>query len=265
MAGHTIVTTYRDRPEQLKKFLMTLNVTEDTQLVIVNLGSQKPFKFLLERNYTNAQVDLIEVPYTGLFWKSKAINLGIYHANYDYITIMDCDVVFTNNFWLEAEKHFKDHAKVAYKCNYTSAYAAPMETNGHLTGCGLFTTQRKYLKELNGFNEEFMGWGNENPEFNTRFWNAYGDAWVFPTAVQHIDHDYDNGWRTRENEDKNSAIYERLKAEGFPKPLNPEMGIFDKYLNPVLRDIMDAEFKKQEDKEEAELMKLIEKAAQQTW
>jgi glycosyltransferase involved in cell wall biosynthesis len=86
------------RKTQLEHCLISILKQDqvDFELLVIDQNSED-FLDELRLKYSNSRVRWINVPFKGL---SKARNFGINAANYDYISLVDDDSVFTSNFHL---------------------------------------------------------------------------------------------------------------------------------------------------------------------
>ncbi len=228
--GNTILVTYRDRKKSLKTFLDTLLPLEpETELLIINLGSVEPFKDIIPED--NKSIKVIDIPYDGVFWKTKALNLGLKLARYEYVTIMDVDIKFPRDFFKDVAPLWKQYNKVGYIVSYTKALDYGDGADSTL-GCALYTTKKQYLMDIGGYNEFFIGWGLEDVECNQRFFKKYGAAHIYPIKLKHQPHKYETeGWRNPVIEKQTEDMYRNFKQDGFPKPENGDyFGDFREWL-----------------------------------
>ncbi len=270
--SNIILVAYRDRPPSLKQFLLSLDyIPDNTELHIINLGSVGLFKHLTKIITGDKQhfqdgtsiirepnITIHDIPYSGKFWKSKALNYGIANTSSDYITVLDVDAIFPRNFLKMLNTELGNHQKMSYGLRFSDAYSASDTTEGKLTGCSQFTMKREDIESIGCFNEEFIGWGNEDLEFNMRAWNAFGDTWISPWILDHNKHEYSSDWHTKADEDRNTELYERMKAAGFQAPENPEFGDFIRFYDPELMQ----KYKVEQEKEE-QIAKRVLMAEQQ--
>ncbi|MWB94511.1 glycosyltransferase [Flavobacterium sp. GA093] len=188
----TVVLTNRNRDLRIiKKCFDSLSMQSNSNfdLYLVDFGSQLDYLISLEKMlllYT--KIRLIKCPVQGQLWnKSRAINIVLKQTNNPYFLVGDIDMIFRKDFFenlqtikslykavyfqvgflgeaeSKKEKPFED-----YKINHLSSKEA--------TGITLFPT--KILKNINGYDEFYHGWGAEDTDVHIRLKNA-GQEIVF--------------------------------------------------------------------------------------
>jgi hypothetical protein len=201
---------------------------EDHEVLIVDLGSTENWRNILSRT-PKIRTTILNVPYSGKFWKTKALNYAMKSAFTEYVTFMDVDCIFPKDFFLKASQEITKHPKTSYKV-YNGAEA----TEGKIVGNSHFTMPLKTIQDMGGFDESYIGWGFEDWEFNMRYHRIYGDTFMFPgVELKHSNHVYST-WRSLEDELPNRARYEIAKEANFPDIVNPEHGEFENYLDATL-------------------------------
>ncbi|MDP5158587.1 MAG: galactosyltransferase-related protein [Flaviramulus sp.] len=182
----TITLTYRNRDLNIvKKCLKSLdNQSEkDFKVVLVDYGSEADFSNALAdlvKNYSF--IKLIQCPVQGQLWnKCRAINMALKQCETSHFLVGDIDLMFHPDFvkiaiklasenatyfkysFLSKEESLKDRAFDEYKIDFVG--------NEEITGTTLFPTET--LKQVNGYEEFYHGWGAEDTDIHVRLKN-YG-------------------------------------------------------------------------------------------
>jgi len=182
----TIAITYRNRDLNIvKRCLDSLaNQTDDNFIVdIVDYGSDNGYSSDLKeliKNYTFIQ--LISVSTKGQLWnKSRAINIVLKKCTTQFFIMGDIDLLYHPNF-IKKSKELILTYDVAY---FQYGYLSEVETNknklfednkinflGTSEGTGTNIYKTKVLKEINGYDEFYHGWGAEDTDVHYRLKNA---------------------------------------------------------------------------------------------
>ncbi len=115
----------------------------------------------------------------GRYWnRSHALNTGIKIAKSKYTMTTDIDMIFSENF-IETIINEVEENKILYtqcywlpqffdykKTNYGNKYELSSNTSGY-GGCQI--VESKDIKQVCGFDENFMIWGIEDEDLNVRF------------------------------------------------------------------------------------------------
>lgn len=97
---NSIILPYRDRINSLKSFLRSYYISDSPhcELVIVDLNSKKDSVMLIREYEKLCNIKYLRVEYSGIFWKSKALNFAAKESSGEYLTILDVDSVFDCDF-----------------------------------------------------------------------------------------------------------------------------------------------------------------------
>ncbi len=205
-----IITTY-NRPEALNLVLLSLlgQTVFPNEVIIADDGSAKPTKDLIDEFSSFDQINIIHSWQKDKgFRLSESRNRAIAQAKYEYIVVIDGDMIMHKDF-------IKDHKKSAKKNTYiqggrvllqpeftsqiikTKYFTKPSifkndaknklnlfrfpilssfiasksnQSLKRIRGCN-FSLFKEDILSVNGFNEEFKSWGKEDSEFVQRLFN----------------------------------------------------------------------------------------------
>lgn len=178
---------------------------------------------LFDFSYNQIIDDAIHKPYpVGVFQKSKKLNEVISQCNSDFFMMFDCDAFFDNQdydslvakikmlndgdiitfdlakLFEEPENYINGMTFNRSKANWRYAYSGDRNL-GPLYHCcgglgGVFIIDLKLLLNVNGFNEKFKGWGQEDNDALDRIMTSKQPHQVKPVkdfAPFHLPHDVD--------------------------------------------------------------------------
>ncbi|GAA4815374.1 glycosyltransferase family 2 protein [Litoribaculum gwangyangense] len=177
----TLTLTYRDRDLNIvKNCLKSLkNQSKSSfKVILVDYGSQKVFSEAIENIAKNYHfITLIQCPVQGQLWnKSRAINMALKQCDTPYFLVGDIDLIFhpdfikiANNLASKEVTYFKYSflsKEESLKIKAFNDYQIDFEGNEEITGTTLFPTD--VLKEVNGYDEFYHGWGAEDTDIHMR-------------------------------------------------------------------------------------------------
>ncbi len=209
----TIALTYRDRDLSIvKKCLDSLKTQSlsDFKVVLVDYGSQSEYAealSILVKKYNF--IKLIQCPVQGQLWnKSRAINIALKQCETPYFLVGDIDLVFHQDFIKIISKLASENL-VYFKYSFLSKEESLKNENfddynidfvggEEITGTTLFPTHT--LKEVNGYDEFYHGWGAEDTDIHKRL-KAYGLAVNFYDERILVKHQ----WHPKAYRSKNSS------------------------------------------------------------
>ena len=130
MIFNSIVLAYRNRPQHLKWFLQSLQIShahssnKDIELSMVDLGSDKSSEKLIEKYLPKENIKYTYIDYKKTFCKSKALNKAIIQSSGIYITVLDVDAVMPPKFLDTIYKIYKEagDVKLSYRMYMTTNY-----------------------------------------------------------------------------------------------------------------------------------------------
>jgi glycosyltransferase involved in cell wall biosynthesis len=205
-----IITTF-NWPEALSLVLLSVEsqTTHPDEIIIADDGSNKDTKITIENFSKNSLIPIIHSWQNDKgFRLSKSRNRAIAKAKFEYIIVIDGDMILNKNF-------IKDHKKFAMKNTYlqgSRVLLQPAFSNNvlknkffnkpsffsndsknkfniirfpiltlvlsikknqnlnRIRGCN-FSLFKEDIIKVNGFNEEFKTWGKEDSEFVQRLFN----------------------------------------------------------------------------------------------
>ena len=182
----TIVLTNRNRDLNIVSNCLA-SLSKQTQptfrLFLVDYGSDSKYLNNLKQlvaGYTF--VELIACPVTHQLWnKSRAINIALRKTDTPYFLVGDIDLIFHPEFVNKALDAIQHDAAIYFKYAFLSretaakalefeAYAIDFLGGEAITGTTLFKTD--ILKQLNGYDEFYHGWGAEDTDIHIRLRQA---------------------------------------------------------------------------------------------
>ena len=182
----TIVLTYRNRDLNIvKKCLDSLQnqTTNNFEVVLVDYGSTEYFSDELAKLVKSYNfIKLIKCPVKGQLWnKSRAINIALKQCNTSYFFVGDIDMIYRNDF-IEKLEPLKNSNEITYfnvgflnkeessKNQEFNKYKVKHISQEEATGMTLYPTE--LLKQINGYDEFYHGWGSEDTDVHIRLQNA---------------------------------------------------------------------------------------------
>lgn len=205
-----IITTY-NWPEALSLVLLSLNdqTVLPNEVIIADDGSEDSTKIVIDNFKNSSSIPIIHSWQKDKgFRLSKSRNRAIAKANYEYIIMIDGDMVMHKDF-------IKDHKRFAKKNTYLQGGRVLLQKDfslkllnkkkfkkprlfslhfknkinsfrlpflsfiislrnsvslNRVRGCN-FSIYKDDIIRVNGFNEDFVGWGKEDSEFVSRLFN----------------------------------------------------------------------------------------------
>lgn len=256
-----IITTYNWEEALNKVIISVFNQTiPPDEIIIADDGSTQKTSELIKKLKPESPVPLIHSWQEDKgFRAAMSRNKAIAKASFDYIITIDGDIILHPSFIMDHKKHAtknqftvgprvllsKEKSEETLKENHEkfSFFTAGIRNRKNtlhsdlLSGCfsrrstslkGIRTCNMGFWKEdavrINGFNENFTGWGREDSEFAVRLFTSGTTRKNirFNAIGYHIFHKEN----TRNNLDKNDEILEKTISE---KLYRCDNGL-DKYL-----------------------------------
>ncbi len=167
---------------------------QDVRMFIIN-NSEKPIKF----SYKN--VECIHKPYDGPFNKSRSINYCVKNfIESEYFIMSDIDIVYFKGHLEYALNYIPKSGMPArithYHCEmledcYISSFSklGTLEHKEKMHAPGLGLIHRSTFMDIQGYNEEFLGYSPEDQCFNERIWtvnmNVHLDSSMYTYHLWH--------------------------------------------------------------------------------
>lgn len=246
---NTVIVAYRNRPEHLKLFLQALSVTEQPsyhQLLIYDLGADPLTQQIVNGVGPAFDTRILQPdePATA-FHKTKALNAALRATETEYCTVLDVDCLaqpylldrVTDYFECEENKRIKlgyrirhldshttDQIKL-YGIDYFARYVLIRpeyfnntfyESHNNIKGGNSHYTMLTKVARQVGYDERYIGYGNEDVDFNLRAHRIVGDTPIFEWGeFFHLWHKpsylHDDPLQR-----DNLKLYIQNKAAGFP-------------------------------------------------
>lgn len=208
-----LTITIPNRNRDLKVVKRTLHsivgqLGDVAKVVVVDYGSEVSYQKDLEKLIeTYKDISLISCPTQGQLWnKCRAINIVLQACNTPYFFVADMDMIFHPAFvetildqanletvtyfqvgFLNPEETSKDQAFEAYKIDHLSKESA--------TGMTLFPTT--LLKNINGYDEFYHGWGAEDTDVHVRLENAGHQVHFYKEQALMLHQHHEKVYRTK--------------------------------------------------------------------
>lgn len=181
----TIVLTNRNRDLQIvKKCLDTLQKqsNQDFELFFVDYGSINAYLLDLQELIKNySKLKFIGCPVSGQLWnKSRAINIALKKCETDYFFVGDIDMLFHDEFVNKLYSLKKENEVTYFQVGFLNKEESSLDkdfldlnpaflSSEGATGMTLYPA--KLLKEINGYDEFYNGWGAEDTDVHVRLRN----------------------------------------------------------------------------------------------
>jgi glycosyltransferase involved in cell wall biosynthesis len=205
-----IITTY-NWPEALS-LVLTTAINQSilpNEIIIADDGSTAETKFLINNFSNNSEVSIIHSwQNDNGFRLSKSRNLAIAKAKYEYIVVIDGDMLLHKDFIKDHKKcaqtgfyvqgsrvllqpKFSNTILITENIKYPSIFSIDVKNKlnmlripfllslicqrsnqniDRIRGCN-FSLFKEDIIQINGFNEDFKTWGGEDSEFVQRLFN----------------------------------------------------------------------------------------------
>ncbi|MEL0455969.1 galactosyltransferase-related protein [Flavobacteriaceae bacterium SZ-1-7] len=181
----TLVLTNRNRDLRIvRNCLNSLKKqsVQDFSCVLVDYGSDDDYVVKLKEILPNhPKIQFIGCPVSGQLWnKCRAINIALKQCETPYFFVGDIDLVFHQDFIKKAQNLAKPEEVYYFQYGFLSKnesfktkgfddYTVEFKGTDEVTGTTLFPTD--VLKELNGYDEFYHGWGAEDTDIHIRMKN----------------------------------------------------------------------------------------------
>ena len=178
----TIILTYRNRDINIvKRCLLSLNQqsNKNFNVIIVDYGSYEEYSNALMN--ISQEFNFVEVVYTKtqkqLWNKSRAINIGLKLSVTPYIFVGDIDMIYHNEFVAKLHELKDENTFTYFQVGFLGEevsklnkqfenYNVDFLSNDEATGMTLFSVLK--LRQINGFDEFYHGWGSEDTDVHQR-------------------------------------------------------------------------------------------------
>ena len=190
----TIAITNRNRDLRIvENCLNSLAHQSNTnfKVVLVDYGSEIGYLEVLKEKIIHYNfVEFISCPVQYQLWnKSRAINIALKRTDSKFFLVGDIDLIFHPDFINKSLNYLKDNVAVYFKYAFLSKeeplqnkqfdeYEIDFFGGKEITGTTLFVSEA--LKELNGYDEFYHGWGAEDTDIHIRLKN-------FDKKISYID------------------------------------------------------------------------------
>lgn len=229
----TAIIACKDRDENIKYCLQSINMCSPRpRCILVDFGSDFPLI-----NYRNgfSWLTVIRVDRkTDLFHKTRAINIGIKRAKTPYVCLTDADQIFQPNFFGILEKTLITDPKSFVRCktyfanrlpgfnpeeinrghykHFLRTVIANQTKKPHGEGC-CHGVLRKWLLDVGGHDEKYIGWGYEDKDLVMRAKsNGYHMVWIDDkTSMVHLPHQRNKGYFCFKHISKNRTRFENKR------------------------------------------------------
>ncbi|MBE8727781.1 glycosyltransferase family 2 protein [Flavobacterium hungaricum] len=181
----TVVLTNRNRDLHIVKNCLQSLIQQnydDFCCFLVDYGSELNYlEKLNELLLEFPKIKFISCPVQHQLWnKSRAINIALKQCQTPFFFVADIDMIFNNGFIqklydIKQEREavyfqvgFLDEKESQRNCNFED-YQISFNSNKEATGMTLYPTD--LLKQINGFDEFYHGWGAEDTDTHVRLQN----------------------------------------------------------------------------------------------
>jgi glycosyltransferase involved in cell wall biosynthesis len=197
-----------NREDTLKVTLTSwLKFQEIGEIIIVDWSSKNSLEWVLD---LDKRIKLIRVDNQSHFNISKAYNLGIDNTTKDYILKMDVDYLL-NPYYNFFELHTKPETNY-----YTGNYKGSAENPIFQYLNGLIYVNKRYLLEVNGYNENFEGYGWDDTDLYLAL-NSMGHQRSFINhdySIMHIPHPHEARTANYRNKSRASSNRSNSRVRG---------------------------------------------------
>ena len=240
----TLITPYRDRPNhlatQLDWWTQYASQTLDKQSlewIVVDLSAE--YSSHQQQMLEQHQISYIHLPCPGNFHKTKALNIGLNHAQGQLIAAFDVDLIplgetLARHCWLaEQSPHFlvTGYRLMASTETVNMKQLAPVLANTTLGPEDQPSALRKYLLKqeqfgvmplfwrdrllsIGGWDETYIGWGAEDQDLIERYLRPeQALCRCHELTYLHLKHEAAEGWNSSQLTARNREHYYRKQAD----------------------------------------------------
>lgn len=152
------------------------------ELFFVDYGSNDEYLSELEKVIAKYQkINFINCPVSGQLWnKCRAINIVLQKCNTPYFFVGDMDMIFHPDFVKKLYELKSENKVIYFKVGFLSKnetlflkefHNAEVDFVSQKEVTGMTLCPTKLLKEINGYNEFYHGWGAEDTDVHVRLQN----------------------------------------------------------------------------------------------
>ncbi|ADF51449.1 glycosyl transferase family 2 [Zunongwangia profunda SM-A87] len=193
----SIVLTYRNRNLTIvKKCLDSLKNQTNSKfsLYLINYGSSEKYTLELEiliKSYSFVKYISVST-HLQLWNKSRAINIALKKCDTPYFLMGDIDLIYHPEMVEKCIRLIKKYDSVYFKYAYLNQressksgsffdFQPSFYGNSEVTGTTLYQTE--ILKEINGYDEFYHGWGAEDTDVHLRLKNAGYSVYFYKAEI----------------------------------------------------------------------------------
>lgn len=187
----SVVIPARDKPQfsQVITSLIRQKVKGDFEIVVVDYGSTKQDVLAELQTFSNRfgavhSVRLLRLYRIPQFNRSRALNIGFRWSLGEYIFTLDADVTVPKGYLQMLVNH----------CKPTSCIRCEGKESSNMEyrkwcGCGIMAIPFHAIYKVTGYDESFIGYGEEDIDFRDRLKKAgYGIGGMRDPAWLHLSH-----------------------------------------------------------------------------
>ncbi len=148
--------------------------------------------------------------------RARSLNVGIKHATKKYILQVDPEVEYYTDIILQMRQlleYYPRHYALASRA-YVSSDLEISNKNIDLFPfmfCGNIMVQRRYLEQLNGYDESFLKWGGENDNLRARLNQIGLKKLILPEAkTLHRKKEINLFWRKEEEKRHSNSEFRKM-------------------------------------------------------
>lgn len=209
----TIITGVRNISfRTARRFIESIRQqAEPHKLIVVDYGSDMRHLGWYRRLFGESLIEVTR--HTEIWSESRALNIGIRHADTDYVCTTNGDLIFSPNFFAEVVRALESSPNALVICDRIDLDSSGAEV-GKVPQCYFGTclgAARSRFMEMRGFDEVYQGWGRLDMDFVYRA-RDHGMNWVNigdRTRVWHQYHLHRRSVGGTDNKEAYDAAYER--------------------------------------------------------
>jgi hypothetical protein len=227
----TLALTYRNRDLRIVKNCLD-SLQHQTEkgfgVILVDYGSEALFANQLVEMVTNYPfIKLITCPVQGQLWnKSRAINIALKQTTTPYFMVGDIDLIFREDF-MEKLYQFKPLEEAIYfQVGFLSEkesrdtklfndYSIKHTSSKEATGITLFATA--ILKNINGYDEFYHGWGAEDTDVHLRMQNGGYEVKFYDQEILMLHQWHPKSYRSNESKEPFHSRLEQINHQYIQK------------------------------------------------
>ncbi len=155
------------------------------EIILVDYGSEEKYKEYFDSLCQKFNIHGIWIGVDKVWNKSNCLNIGIKNSSSEYLLNSDVDIVFSRDYISSCIKIIKENERQALYCKMLDSHKDDITAEIHVSdvpilkekcfyrdrgggfkyGSSIIFLKKTYFEEINGYDEFYKMWGNEDGDF----------------------------------------------------------------------------------------------------